>query len=147
MNAILLLKNTFCNRQMLSYILWGGVSIVFNISVFNLLVACEINYKAANVITLILLKIFVFFTNKFFVFTSAATGLKATIREFLRFLTARIFTNLIDFFGLIFLVELLHQNASASKMGLAIIVVLLNFVFSKWFVFIGVSPRKKQFVS
>lgn len=125
----------FCSREMLAYLFWGAASVLFNVGVFALLVAAGIEYKIANLLTLALLKIFVFVTNKIFVFKTAAKGIMATIKEFFRFLAARFVTNLIDFFGLIFLVEVVRLEANISKIMLGTLVVALNFIFSKWFVF------------
>lgn len=89
----------------------------------------------ANIITLVLLKIFVFATNRLFVFMSCDTGGLEILKEFIRFLLARVFTNFIDFFGLVLLVEVFRQDMTLSKAGLAVMVVLLNFILSKRFVF------------
>lgn len=122
-------------QELCAYIFFGVLSLLFNIWVFKFLLFCGIDYRLANLITLILLKIFVFITNKLYVFKTSARDILSIFREFVRFLAARILTNLIDFFGLILLVEICKRAPFYSKIFLAIVVIILNFFFSKLFVF------------
>jgi putative flippase GtrA len=117
------------------YVFWGALSVVFNIACFKFLLFCELDYRVANLITLILLKFFVFFTNKFFVFKTRNANFAGTVLEFGRFLGARLATNLLDFFGLILLVDIFLQDAFYSKIFLAVLVIVSNFVLSKKYVF------------
>ena len=131
-------KKTFgCTGRggLLIYLLWGWLSMLFSIACFKLLLLCGLVYWEANLLALILLKIFVFITNKIFVFKTEFINFTELAKEAFRFLSARMFTNVTDYFGLILLVEFFKQDAFYSKVCLAVIVVILNYIFSKLFVF------------
>lgn len=130
-----LLPNRANLKELISYIFWGILSLGFNFGCFYLLLKTGLDYRLANIITLILLKFFVFFTNKYFVFKNDTSTLKAVFLEFLKFLFARFGTNLLDFFGLILLVEFFGVKELYGKISLAIIVIIANFILSKWWVF------------
>lgn len=88
----------------------------------------------ANSIAFTVALIFAFFTNKYIVFKSKGTGIKQSFIEFLYFTVARLFTFFLEsviltissFFGL---------NLIIMKIIAGIIVVILNYVFSKMLIF------------
>ena len=123
--------------ETLSYLFWGGVSFGVNIGCFKLLMLIRLDYRLANFITLIVLKVFVFTTNKMFVFKTNSRNIKELILEFFRFLSSRIVTNCIDFFGLVLLAEVFAFDVFYSKIALNAIVIILNYFFSKLFVFVS----------
>ena len=83
-------------KELYSYIFWGVLSVVLNIGLSQLVVWCGIDYKISNAITLIIVKIFCYFTNKIFVFKTPFESLKKFIIEFVRFIFARWITFLVD---------------------------------------------------
>jgi len=48
---------------------------------------------------------------------------------------ARVFSLIVEQFGLVFFVELLKLREMTAKIVLAVIVVILNYFFSKFFIF------------
>jgi putative flippase GtrA len=92
-------------------------------------------YWLANLIAMLLSRIFAYVTNKIFVFKSKTASPKSLLLEMLRFILARGFTGLIDIFGLIFLVEVIGMDEIISKYLLMGIIILLNFVLGKKLVF------------
>jgi putative flippase GtrA len=89
------------------------------------------DYRLANLFTLLLTKLFAFVLNKTFVFQSKATNIKALSKEFAGFFTGRILTGLLDYFGLILLVEIYSLPQRESKCALVIIVTILNYMLTK----------------
>ena len=81
---------------------------------------------------------FAFVTNKIFVFRSKEKG-KGFLREFISFYAARIFTFCVELLSMFVFVELLSLNEMAIKLGVQIMILVLNYVFSKLLVF-----RKKK---
>ena len=70
-------------KQLYSYIFWGVLSTVLNIALAQFTVWCGVDYKIANIITLVVVKIFCYFTNKFFVFKHNKTSfLKKIVYDF-----------------------------------------------------------------
>ncbi len=122
-------------REINSYIFWGIASMLLNIGMSQLLVFIGLNYKIANILTLITVKIFCYITNKLFVFKTPFSSIGSFLKELLCFICARWFTFMVDYFGVILLVDIWHQKFLYSKCILSIIVIVLNYVFSKWLVF------------
>ncbi|MDR2884247.1 MAG: GtrA family protein [Deferribacteraceae bacterium] len=123
------------NREMLTYIISGIGAILVNVSLFQILTAVYIDYKLANLIAIILAKIFAYITNKLLVFQSHSASLTELFKEMLRFVYARGFTGLIDYFGLVLAVELFQFEQTISKYMLAIIVAIVNYILGKYVVF------------
>ena len=89
----------------------------------------------ANVIAWVLAFIFAFVTNKQFVFGSRSWKGTQTVKEFLEFLTARLFTLFLDSFLLWLMVEKLLIGDIVSKIIVNIIVIIVNYVASKFIIF------------
>lgn len=92
----------------------------------------------ATVISWICSVTFAFFANKILVFESKEKG-KGFLREFFSFYAARIFTFGVELLSMFIFVELLLFNEMAIKLGVQIMILILNYVFSKLLVF-----RKKK---
>lgn len=92
----------------------------------------------ATVISWICSVTFAFFANKILVFESKEKG-KGFLREFISFYAARIFTFGVELLSMFVFVELLLFNEMAIKLGVQIMILILNYVFSKLLVF-----RKKK---
>ncbi|NCA99176.1 MAG: GtrA family protein [Clostridia bacterium] len=122
-------------QELLSYLVFGLLTTVVNVGVFNLLFVLNVKYQLANLAALILAKLFAYFTNKHFVFKTKTRQGFDSIREFIRFVFARGFTGVVDYFGLIFLVEVLSFSPVYSKYGLQVVVIVLNYVLGKKLVF------------
>lgn len=120
------------------YLFFGGLSTLFSIGSFELL-KLVFDYRTANLISLVSTKIFAYITNKLFVFQSKTETLGALIKEAAAFMGARLITFFIDYFGLILMVEALGMGSTPSKIILQVVVIALNYVFSKLVVF-----RKKE---
>lgn len=102
-------------------------------------------YTSANLIALILSKSWGFISNKFFVFQSH-TETAETLRELINYIFARGFTALIDYFGLILFVEQFHANKQISKYIITVIVIIMNYILSK-FVFEYGNIKNKETVN
>lgn len=122
-------------RQLYSYIFFGGVSTVLNIVLAQLIVCSGVDYKIANIITLVVVKIFCYFTNKFFVFKTPFESFSKFTIESIRFIFARLLTFLVDYFGVIVLVEIVQISFFFSKSIMSAIVIVLNYILSKKLVF------------
>jgi putative flippase GtrA len=122
-------------QELMSYLVFGLLTTVINVGVFNLLFVLDVKYQLANLAALILAKLFAYFTNKHFVFKTKTRQGYESLREFIRFVFARGFTGLVDYFGLIFLVEVMVLSPVYSKYGLQIVVIVLNYILGKKLVF------------
>lgn len=122
-------------KEMVRYIIWGVLSSLLNIGLFQILILVGIDYKISEIITLPVVKIFVYVTNKLFVFKTSFQDLKSLLKEVIAFIIARSVTMVLDFVGVFFLVEGLKIDTFISKCLVTIVVIIINYILSKRFVF------------
>ncbi len=93
------------------------------------------DYLDANFIAWIVGVIFAFVTNKLWVFDSKSWAPSVAAKEFTGFMGARIFSFVIETISLFVLVTLLSVNDFFAKIIVGIIVIIINYVFSKLIIF------------
>ena len=95
----------------------------------------------ANVIAWIAGVAFAFVTNKIWVFESKSWKPSVALKELWLFVAARLITGVLEWFGVPLLVAigmdqpLFGVDGFAAKILVSVIVVILNYVFSKLFIF------------
>ena len=92
------------------------------------------NDNLANIIAIIMSVLFAYFTNKDWVFHSEAKNFKQRSAEFGKFMAGRAFTMILEF-GLDALLFKTSIPKMVTKVVITIIVVILNYFFSKFFAF------------
>ena len=125
----------FLNRETVSYLVFGVLTTLVNYAVYFLLRHLSIDYRIANVIAWIFAVLFAFVTNKLFVFESRDLSAGTVLREAGAFAAARVFSLLIEEGFLLLTVGALGADDTPMKLIAAVFVVLLNYVFSKRFIF------------
>lgn len=120
-------------KRLVSYGFWGVMTVLFSLVSYWLL-SLFLNYQIANLISIILTKVFAYFTNKTFVFKTITT-FSEQMWEILRFIAARGVTGIIDFIGQILLVEFLLIDDFVSKCAMIIIITILNYFLCAFGVF------------
>ncbi|KRO09568.1 GtrA family protein [Paucilactobacillus hokkaidonensis] len=120
---------------MIAYIFFGGVTTLVNIGVFAVLDKMNWNYQLANVIAWFLSVLVAYLTNKVWVFSSHYTTFKAFIIEFVEFYFFRALTLIIDVIIMYIGISMLGWNAILVKVIDNVIVIIVNYVFSKWYIF------------
>lgn len=125
----------FINPETLRYAFWGVVTTVINIGVYRLLLFAGVNYKLSDIVAVVTAKVAAFFVNKYFVFRVKTEGGRAQILEIFRYVYTRGFTMLVDYFGLILLVDVLGGDAKYMKYIVTVVVVIINYLFGKFLVF------------
>ncbi len=122
--------------EMLLYILFGILTTVVNILSFGLLRdVLQWQLLTANTLAWVLSVAFAFLTNKVFVFRSKSFAAKLVLRELVSFVGARLFSLAVDTAGMWLLVDVLTWNDWLAKVLMNVIVIVLNYVFSKLFIF------------
>ena len=130
-----ILKKLF-SREVIFYILFGILTTIINITSFKILNSVfHVEENLSNIIAIILAVLTAYFTNRKIVFNSKAVTFKEKLFEFLRFISARIFTMIIEASGFYLLFNIIGINKDISKIGITILVIILNFFFSKFFAF------------
>ena len=122
-------------KELCGYIFWGVLSAILNVGLAQLLVWGGIDYKISNAVTLIIVKLFCYFTNKVFVFKTPFESFGKFIRDAVRFIFARGITFVVDYVGVILLVEGMKQSFFISKCLLSVITIILNYILSKKLMF------------
>ena len=124
------------HREGMRYLIFGALSTVVNIIVFAI---CSdlfsLNTTVSNIIAWIVAVVFAYITNKIWVFESHTTILKELIWEITTFFGARVFTLIIETVFLIIFIDKLNFNKILMKVISNILVIILNFVFSKIIIF------------
>lgn len=129
------LLNKVVNRETILYAFFGVLTSVLNIALFTVLVWFQMDYKAANFITLIITKLAAYICNKNFVFMSKTGSVQGLLSEFMRFVIARGATMVLDYVGLILLVELCSINKVLGKVLVTAGVIIINYFVGKSYVF------------
>ena len=120
-------------KEAIMYLIFGVLTTAVNwVVYFPLTKLTPIHYQAANVISWIAAVVFAYFTNREFVFLSKN---KNKIIEFIKFTSGRIFSLLAEMAVLFLLIEIIAFHEDMSKIFGQVIVVILNYIISKVFVF------------
>ncbi len=142
----------FLNRETVLYLIFGVLTTVVNYIVFFLIYELLLGGKgslAANAVAFVAAVIFAFVVNKLWVFESKSWEPKVLRREIPAFIAARLASFGIEEAGLFLSETVLGLNeitllqlgstaidgVTAAKLALSVIVVVLNYFFSKWFIF------------
>ncbi len=122
-------------KELAVYFVVGVSTTIVNIACYHLLVFFGMDYKIANLLALFLCKVYGYFANKTIVFKSKCDSFGELLREIIKYIGSRGFTGIVDYFGLIFAVEILGLDKIYSKYAIQIIVIILNYILGKFFVF------------
>jgi putative flippase GtrA len=123
-------------KELLLYIIFGVLTTAVNyISYFIFTRSFHVNYLISNVIAWILAVIFAYITNKFFVFESKDKNIKKYINEFILFVGARVVSGFLDTALMFIFVDLFKFNDAFVKIMDGVLVVIINYFFSKLFIF------------
>ncbi|MEI3394160.1 MAG: GtrA family protein [Clostridia bacterium] len=135
MDKIKELIKKILTKEVILYIVFGILTTIVNLGSFYVMNSIlQWNENISNFIAILLAVIFAYITNKDLVFHSEADSFKERIIEFCKFMLGRAFTMVVEFVGGLILFELPIPNI-ITKMGLTIIVIILNFFISKFFAF------------
>ncbi|MBD5554234.1 MAG: GtrA family protein [Roseburia sp.] len=124
-------------NDVLRYIFFGGCTTLVNLACFYILRrTTRIPRDIVNTISVVAAILFAYFVNSRFVFESRADNFKDRFKEFVKFISARLSTLIIEVGGVWLLVGVLKLNEFLIKtIIIQIIVLVLNYIFSKFLVF------------
>ena len=142
-------------RELVVYIIVGILTTVVGMGSYALFInATGLSVFWANAFSWILAAIFAFVTNKIWVFQSKTRDKMSIIKEASAFFAARIFTGVFEivfvplfekwsfdkpFFSLLKAIginaQIFYTDGIYSKIIVSVLVVLMNYFFSKFFVF------------
>ncbi|EAC4172571.1 cell wall teichoic acid glycosylation protein GtcA [Listeria monocytogenes] len=123
-------------HSILMYLIMGGFTTLINIVAFWVCTdLLNWDYRIANTIAWVASVLFAYFSNKKYVFDSYTPTWKDKAREVSSFFGFRFLTYIVDFLVMILLISGLGMNELWAKIWTNVIVLILNYVFSKWIIF------------
>ena len=138
------------NRETILYVIFGVLTTLVNFAVFWLMnrVIGEKLYLLSNVVAWVAAVLFAYVTNKIYVFESKSWSARTLLREIPSFFAARLFSFGIEELLLWLSDAVLHAGSTAlvigslsvsgitvAKVVVSVITVILNYFFSKLFIF------------
>ncbi len=129
--------------EVIRYLIIGVLTMVITLGTYCLLTISildpqnKLELQTANFISWFIAMLFSYIANRIYVFKSQSSNF---IKEFLNFMVSRILTLFVDMFGMFLFVSVLFVNDRFSKCFVQVLVVILNYIISKFIVF----RRKKN---
>ena len=121
-------------KELFRYGIIGVLTTIINIIFYYVFVdILKINYIISTILSWLVAVIFAFFGNKYVVFKNNQT--KGFWKELNYFMLTRYTTGIIDIFIMFLGVDLLKKNDFIIKIISNIIVIILNYILAKLFVF------------
>ncbi len=134
------------HQEGMRYLVFGALSTIVNIMSYAILSKIilggleeSLKVNVSEILAFIITIIFAYITNKLYVFKSKQTGLKNLLKEITSFTGCRILTEFISI-CMMNLAVIFSINDVFMKIVANIVVIVLNFIFSKIFIF----KNKKQ---
>lgn len=123
-------------EEIINYIVVGGITTVISILSYFLIRTIlksdtSLNVQISTVFSWIVAVTFAYFANRIFVFKSN----NSKKIESVKFITSRIMSLLIEMLVMLILTAFLKINDKIAKILVQFIIVVLNYLFSKIFVF------------
>ena len=121
-------------REQIAYLFFGGVTTVVNIVTLEVFARLGCPTWLANAIAWVVAVLVAYFTNRKWVFASRSTGATA-VKEFASFISCRVGTGVMDEIIMVVGVDKLGLWRPGVKVFSNVLVVILNYVFSKLLIF------------
>ena len=125
------------DKEFFRYIMGGVAVTLSNILLYSFLVLFGMKVRYANLIAMIFSKIFGYVVNKYYVFKTKNNNLKDLSKEASKYFSARVFTGVLDYFLVVYFVEILDFHPFITKYVITILIIILNYLLSKYFVFVS----------
>ena len=124
-------------KEVINYLIFGVGSMIVNFaSYFIFARLLKIDEVVSSAMSWFCAVLFAYITNKLFVFESKTTTVKEVVKECVSFFLARIVTGILcDVGTFAVMVKVLKINDIISKIVTQVMVVILNYVFSKFIIF------------
>lgn len=118
------------------YIIVGVCTMIVSlVSYFIMANTLQMYYQAANIISWVLAVAFAYVTNKKYVFKSPYTSVQAATKELVSFVSSRVASLLVEILSMFFFVQVCQIDDNIVKLMNQVLVTVLNYIFSKFWVF------------
>lgn len=123
-------------EELIMYIIVGVCTMIVSlVSYFIMANTLQMYYQAANIISWVLAVAFAYVTNKKYVFKSPYTSVQATTKELVSFVSSRVASLLVEILSMFFFVQVCQIDDNIVKLMNQVLVTVLNYIFSKFWVF------------
>ncbi|MDE6759070.1 MAG: GtrA family protein [Lachnospiraceae bacterium] len=143
-------------KEIISYLFWGVMTTMVSWSSYSLFalllknqgtsfaimgVHTSMVVLVSNILSWICAVLFAFVTNKLWVFCSKSWEIKVFVPEFGKFISTRLVTGVLEIVLVPLLVgiglnqTILGIEGMAAKVAVSVLIVVLNYIFSKIFIF------------
>ncbi|EGT5040369.1 GtrA family protein, partial [Clostridioides difficile] len=123
-------------KETILYLFFGAFTTLVNIVSYLFFTRVILfNFMVANALAWILAVLFAYVTNKFFVFESKRIEIKFLFKEFLSFVSFRLLSGVVEMLIMYVMIDLLFVNDVIVKIFTNIVVIVLNYLFSKMIIF------------
>lgn len=120
-------------KELVFYVIFGILTTLVNILVYLFFTRLiGIDYIISNVFAWFFSVLFAYITNRIWVFESNNENI---LKEIILFFSGRLFSGVVDTALMFIFIDLLFISDSISKIIIQIIVVVLNYIISKFIVF------------
>ncbi len=123
-------------KELILYVFFGGCTTLINILVYFV---CRqwlmMSVVRADIVAWFLAVVFAYVTNKLYVFESKSWRGQVVAKELMEFFAARLFSLGVDVALLYITVEVLRWWELPMKIIANVVVIAINYVFSKWIIF------------
>lgn len=128
------MKNDFLKKykEPLLYIMFGIATTFVNFLAYFLLSKLEFSTAISTALAWFLSVLFAFFTNRKYVFEASKNGF---LKQISGFFSMRVVTGILDILIMVLFVDILDFNDLLIKLLSNVLVVILNYIFSKFLVF------------
>ena len=121
------------DRELVLYVVFGAFTFFVNIAVYFLFEdVLGVNYLISNIVAWFFSVLFVYITNRIWVFESKSPDI---LKEMSLFFGGRIFSGVVDTALMYLFIDVMMIGDTISKIVVQIIVIVLNYIFSKLIVF------------
>ncbi len=126
------------HRDIILYLIFGVLTTLVNYLIyfpmFNLL---HISALISNSVAWLISVIVAFLTNKPFVFKSYNWSFSVVVPEFVKFISCRILSGVLETAILWLAVDIMQWNGNVWKLLTMVFVIVINYIGSRWIVFRG----------
>lgn len=133
--------------ETIRYLIAGTATTGVNFLIFYLLRnVCSLTLNTSNFIAIFLSILFAYVINKHFVFQTKSKTWLSMMEELMNFFSSRLLTMAIELLGVGILAGILGVQEMLSKLLVQVIVLVLNYILSKCFVFHNKRQKRDSIV-
>ena len=137
MKKIKELMSKVLTKEVILYAIFGVLTTLINIGSFYVMTKyLSIDENLANNIAIIIAVLFAYITNRLFVFENKSNTKKGILKEIISFFAFRVLSGILcDVGTFALMVKVFNINDIISKIVTQIMVIIVNYIFSKFIIF------------